>query len=353
MSEVAGTDASPVHFLFRLRLPSMASSSTRWLGWTAAGAAVAAGATTAYHRSLPPAHALDPALNLDSRILDTDHGRVHLYHRSGTGTPIVFLHSFNAVASSMEMRPLVQHYAEATDRPLWALDWLGFGRSERAHRSYSPAVYNDVLYAVLNDAVGRAADLVAVSLGCEFAASVALQAASLVRGCAFVAPTGLSADRGPSPFGRLAVKTAATVGGFTLPYFWLTRPSSLRRYLGAQVFQDAEAVPEALVYYGAQTARIQGAPYAPRHFVDGSLFQRNIDTEVYARLYRPTLILTPEAPAPTVQRFDRLSALKKANPRYITHTAVPGGLLPHWERPEPTVRALDDFLIDASSAHAE
>ena len=330
----------------------MASSPTRWLGWAAAGAAVAAGVTTAYHRSLPPAHALDPALNLDSRILDTDQGRVHLYHRPGTGTPLVFLHSFNAVASPMEMRPLVEHYAEATDRPLWVLDWLGFGRSERAHRSYDPAVYHAVLYTVLNDAVGSAADIVAVSLGCEFAASVALQAASLVRRCAFIAPTGLSADRGPSPFGRLAVKTAATVGGFTPPYFWLTRPSSLRRYLAAQVFRDAEAVPEALVYYGAQTARIQGAPYAPRHFVDGSLFQRNIDTEVYARLYRPTLVLTPESPAPTVQRFDRLPALKKANPRYITHTAVPGGLLPHWERPSKTLTALDDFLLDTKPVHA-
>ena len=330
----------------------MSSSSSRWLGWTAAGVAAAAGVTTAYHRSLPPAHALDPALNLESRVLDTDQGRVHLYHRPGTGTPLVFLHSFNAVASPMEMRPLVEHYAAATNRPLWALDWLGFGRSERTRRSYTPETYHDVLYAVLNDAVGPAADLVACSLGSEFAASVALQAASLVRRCAFIAPTGLSANRGPSPFGRLAVKTAATVGGFTPAYFGLTRPSSLRRYLATQVFQDAEAVPDALVYYGAKTARIQGAPYAPRHFVDGSLFQRNIDTEVYARLYRPTLILTPEAPTPTVQRFDRLPALTKANPRYITHATVPGGLLPHWERPTPTLRVLDDFLIGANDTDA-
>ena len=329
----------------------MSSSSSRWLGWTAAGVA-AAGAITAYHRSLPPAHTLDPALNLDSCILDTDQGRLHLYHRPGSGTPLVFLHSFNAVASPMEMRPLVEHYAAATARPLWALDWLGFGRSERTRRRYTPETYHDVLYAVLNDAVGSAADLVACSLGSEFAASVALQAALLVRRCAFIAPTGLSADRGPSPFGRLAVKTAATVGGFTPPYFWLTRPSSLQRYLATQVFQDDEAVPKALVHYGAKTARIYGAPYAPRHFVDGSLFQRNIDTEVYARLYRPTLILTPEAPAPTVQRFDRLPALKKANPRYITHAAVPGGLLPHWERTAPTFRALDDFLLNTNDADA-
>ena len=330
----------------------MASSPARWLGWAAVGAAAAAGVTTAYHRSLPPAHALDPALNLDSRILDTTHGRVHLYHRAGTGTPLVFLHSFNAVASPMEMRPLVAHYAETTDRPLWALDWLGFGRSERANRAYTPDVYHDVLYAVLNDAVGPSADLVAVSLGCEFAASVALQAASLVRRCAFIAPTGLSANRGPSPFGRLAVKTAATVGGFTPPYFWLTRPASLRRYLATQVFQDEASVPDALVYYGAQTARIQGAPYAPRHFVDGSLYRPRIDAEVYARLYRPTLILTPQAPAQTIQRFDRLPALQQANPRYIAHTAVPGGLLPHWERPDATLHALDDFLTDPAPAHA-
>ncbi|MES3628957.1 MAG: alpha/beta hydrolase [Longimonas sp.] len=323
----------------------MASSSfPRWLRWTTAGAASAALAISAYHRSLPPPHTLDPALNANTRILESSQGRLHLYHRPGTGTPLVFLHSFNAVASPMEMRPLFEHYAAATDRPLWALDWLGFGRSERADRSYDPSVYQDVLYDVLTDAVKAPADLVACSLGSEFAAAVALQAATQVRRCALIAPTGLSANRGPSPFGRLAVKTAASIGGFTGPYFWLTRPKSLRRYLAAQVFLDDE-VPEALVRYGAQTARIHGAPYAPRHFVDGSLFQRDIDTEVYARLYRPTLILTPQTPDTTVQRFDRLSALLKKNPRYLQHADVPGGLLPHWERPEPTLNALDAFLL--------
>jgi hypothetical protein len=65
---------------------------------------------------------------------------------------------------------------------------------------------------------------------------------------------------------------------------------------------------------------------------------------VYARLYRPTLFLTPEAPASTVQSFDRLPALLDHNPRDLSHQALPGGLLPHWEAPAPFFDAVDDFL---------
>lgn len=322
------------------------ASSTSWLrraGFAAAGLAGAALTTRLYHRQLPPPTALPPALNATSRIIEGETGRIHLYHRPGTGRPLVLLHSLNAVASPMEVRPIFERFATATNRPLYAVDWPGFGRSDRPNYRYTPDTYHDALYAVLNKVVREEpADLVACSIGCEFAASVALQAAPLVHRCVFIAPTGLSANRGPSPFGRLAVKTAATLGAFTAPYFWLTRPQSLRRYLSTQVFLDA--IPEALIRYGAHTARIHGAPYAPRYFVDGSLFQRKVDTEVYARLYRPTLLLTPQTPDPTVQRFDRLPALLDANPDALSHAEVPGGLLPQWERPTSTLNAITAFL---------
>jgi hypothetical protein len=63
-------------------------------------------------------------------------------------------------------------------------------------------------------------------------------------------------------------------------------------------------------------------------------------------LYRPTLLLTPSTPGPTVQSFDLLPPVLDRNPRTLTHQTLPGGLVPHWEAPTDTFDALAPFLLD-------
>ena len=297
-----------------------------------------------HRRTLPPPSALPPVLDWASRSLETPHGRSHCYVRPGTGAPIVLLHSLNAVASSHEMVPIAEHLAATTDRPLYAVDWLGFGRSDRPALDYTPKVYGDQLYEVLSDLLDAPADLVALSLGCEYAAWMGLQAAPLVRRLALISPTGLTAARGPSPAGRLALALAGPTGLFELFYYRLTRPASLRDYYERQVFLDAEHVTDALVDTAATTARAKGAPHAPRRFVQGRLYVPDAASDLYERLYRPTLLLTPSSPGPTVQSFDLLSPVLDQNPRALTHHTLPGGLMPHWEAPSALFDVLDPFL---------
>jgi pimeloyl-ACP methyl ester carboxylesterase len=296
-------------------------------------------------RTLPPPAALPPALDWDTRTVETAHGRSHCYVRPGTGPPVVLLHSLNAVASSFEMAPIAEHLAATTDRPLVAVDWLGFGRSDRPALDYTPAVYGDQLYRVLDDLLEGPADLVALSLGCEYAAWMGLQAAPRVRRLVLLSPTGLTDARGPSRAGRLALALSGPTGLFELFFARLTRPSSLRDFYERQVFLAPDAVPDALVEYAATTARAKGGHYAPRHFVQGDLYLPNVDTEIYGRLYRPTLLLTPNTPGPTVQSFDRLPAVLDQNSRDLSHRRLPGGLMPHWDHPDACFEALDDFLL--------
>jgi pimeloyl-ACP methyl ester carboxylesterase len=173
---------------------------------------------------------------------------------------------------------------------------------------------------------------------------MALQAAPLVRRLVLISPTGLSDDRGPSTPGRLGLALANRTGAFEGLYHRLTRRASLRSYYARQIFLDANAIPDALLDYAEQTAQVRGAHRAPLRFVDGTLFVENIVTDVYARLYRPTLLLTPNAPENTVQSFGRLPALLSQNDRHLTHETLPGGLLPHWEDPAPFFEVVDDFL---------
>lgn len=327
---------------------SAPSRLTRTILTVAGGAAGAyAGLTAArwwHRRTMPHPSTLPPALSWHTRTLETTHGRSHCYVRPGEGPPVVLLHSFNAVASTFEMKPVAEHLAETTDRPLIAVDWLGFGRSGRPAIDYTPSVYSDQLYQVLTDLADGPADLVALSLGSEYAAWMALQAAPQVRRLALISPTGLTADRGPSTGGRLSLSAAGATGAFELFFYRLTRRRSLRDYYARQVFANPDAVPDVLLDYAETTAHVKGAPHAPRRFVDGTLYLNDVCDEIYGRLYRPTLLLTPERPGPTVQSFDLLPRLLDANPRDVTHAALPGGLMPQWETPEALYDPLDPFL---------
>ncbi len=314
-------------------------------GATLAGSYLGLQAALRWQRSRLPAPSILPkVLDADSRAFELSEGRVNYYVRPGSGTPVVLLHSFNAAASPHEIRPIFDHLAATTERPLYALDWFGFGRSARPDVRYDAALYERQLYRFLDTAVEAPADVVALSLGCEYAARVALQAAPLVRRLVLVAPTGLTADRDRSLSLRVALGVAGRVGLFELLFYRLTRRDSLRRFYQRQVFVDPDTVPDDLVDAAHTTSHARGAHHAPRRFVDGSLFLEDVADTVYARLYRPTLLLTPTDPARTVQRFDRLPQVLDANERDLQHALLPGGLLPHWEAPDPFFEALDDFV---------
>lgn len=302
---------------------------------------------------LPAPSALPPALDADARTFELPAGRVNYYVRPGTGVPIVLVHSFNAAASSFEMRPLYDHLAATTDRPLYAVDWLGFGRSARPDLAYAPALYLDQLRRFLQERVGSAADLVGLSLGAEYAARVAHELPTAVRRLVLISPTGLGNDRGPSPVGRFFVKAASGVGAFELLYYGLTRRASIRRFYARQVFLDPARIPDALVEYAYTTSHARGGHHAPRRFVDGTLFPPAPAASVYTRLYRPTLLVTPREAADTVQDFRRAAEVVAENARDLTRLTLDSGLMPHWEDPAPLFDALDAFLRTEASAHAD
>lgn len=315
------------------------------LALTATAAGTYAGLSAAcwwQQRQLPPASLLPSVYDWASRTIETRSGRTHCAVRPGSGPPLVLLHSINAAASNAEMKPLAEHLAAATDRPLYALDWIGFGRSARPDMIYTPEVFVQQLYDVLAG-LDAPADLVALSLGGEYAAWLGLRAAPAVRRLVLISPTGLTAPRRLTGTKRLALQAAAGTGIFDLLFYPLTRRSSLQRFYERQVFPDA-AVPQALVDFAATTTQAKGAHHAPRYFLEGSLFVEDVAEEIYARLYRPTLLLTPNRPGPTIQSFDRLPAVLDANPRSLTHHTLPGGLMPHWDQPDPCFAAVDSFL---------
>ena len=76
-------------------------------------------------------------------------------------------HSVNAAASAYEMKPLWDAYAGT--RPVYALEWPGFGSSDRPDLRYTPELMTRALNALVAE-LGSEVDVVALSLGSEFAA---------------------------------------------------------------------------------------------------------------------------------------------------------------------------------------
>src|SRR5690349_11868446 len=141
--------------------------------------------------AMPPPLAADRFERDDSGI-----GRVACYGAVPTGSaqpPLLLVHSVNAAATAYEMKPLFEHYRAI--RPVYALDLPGFGLSDRSDRPYTPRLMTDAVLRLVADIRRTHADapinVIALSLGCEFAARAAPEAVNSFRSVALISPTGL------------------------------------------------------------------------------------------------------------------------------------------------------------------
>lgn len=271
-------------------------------------------------------------------------GNARFYFREGTGRPLVFIHSFNAAASSFEMKPLFESAADLTRRPLFALDWLGFGLSDRPDIRYRPELFQRQLRRFMNEHVPGAADVIALSLGGEYAATLALTAPFHFNRLVLLSPTSLGAKPNSSSLRYFLVHGTAATGGFELFFYRLAQRDRIRSFYERQVFLTPDDVPDELVDYAHLTANVKGAHRAPRYFVAGDLFLDEVARNAYAKVTVPTLMVIPEKPESTVQRFERVKHTQARNQQYLHAKRLRSGLMPQWDALDRLQPLLTDFL---------
>jgi pimeloyl-ACP methyl ester carboxylesterase len=287
---------------------------------------------------------LPSALHGDRVEFDSRAGRLSAYV-SGSGPPLLLIHSINAVASAAEVRPLYEHYARR--RTVVALDLPGYGFSQRSDREYSPRLMTDALHAVVDRIHARVAsgpvDALALSLSAEFLARAAWEAPAQFRTLAFVSPTGLNGAR---PYRGSTGSTRAVPGAYAVLrgpgwggalFRLLTRPAVIRYFLrrtwgGAQI-------DERLRRYNVLTARQPGAEYAPLYFLSGSLFSGDID-RIYEQLAHPVWMSRGTRGDFAKYRQEPIVRARR-NWRF---SAFESGALPFFELPEQFCSAYDEFL---------
>ncbi len=299
--------------------------------------------------------ALPPAIDAErERFSGEKTGFLNVYadvnaDQSAKQPPLVLIHSINAAGSAYELRPIFQAYRGQRD--VYALDLPGFGFSERADRVYSPNLYKDAILALL-DRIGVPADVIALSLGCEFAARAALERPDAFRSLALISPSGFTSREQ-----KRASQNASDKGTsdtflklFSVPlwsqafYDLIATPQSIRFFL-KQSFEGA--VDPGLENYGYLTSHQPGARFAPLYFVSGMLFSPDIRVAVYAKLSLPVLVLYDRD---AFVRFDTLPDFLAAHDNWQAVRVEPTKGLPQFEQLADVTHALDEFWAKAEDA---
>lgn len=294
--------------------------------------------------------AMPPPLTADRFDLrDPGGGRIACYastSAAGALPPLLLVHSVNAAATAYEMGPLFEHYRE--DRLVYALDLPGFGLSDRNERRYTPRLMTD---AVLGIAAkirrrhgGAAIDLMALSLGCEFAARAATEAADSFRSVALISPTGF--DKRSARAAQNAAKTRAIPWLHSALNFplWkrglfsaLTSRASIRYFL--QKTFGAKEIDEGLLEYDYIATHQPGAENAPYYFVSGYLFSTDA-LDLYRALKAPVWMAHGV-------RGDFVDYEQKAVVQNLPNWKIDvfqTGAMPHFEKPGEFIARYDDFI---------
>jgi pimeloyl-ACP methyl ester carboxylesterase len=300
---------------------------------------------------------LPPAIAAERRSLRTAAAGALSYYADDTvsGRPLLLIHSINAAASAYEMRPLFEHYRD--QRPIYAVDLPGFGFSERSDRVYSPQLYTAVLRELLGEIVTsrEAVDVVALSLGSEFAARAALQEPERVRSLALISPTGLTtrAQRNRSERAGESASGASVYQIFRFPLWSQALYDALASRWSIRYFLQKSFVgaPDpGLVTYAYATSHQPGARFAPLRFVTGQLFSPDIREAVYEQLPMSVLALYDQD---AFVSFDALAHVVARNPHWRAMRIAPSRGLPQFERLDETVQALATFWQDVEVKSAE
>jgi len=271
-------------------------------------------------------------------------GDVHYayYAREGRGRPLVLLHSINAVASAHEMRPIARAFLRDRDRPVYALEWVGFGHSDRPEIDYTPGLLEDQLEHWLERVIRPAggADVVGLSLGATYAAEVARRRPDLVRSLVALEPAGLGDES--TEIGRGWSRLLFTLPGVQRAFYdRLTTPEALARFARDNLFTPEFGVPDEYVNFAAETARVEGAPRPLDDFLSGRMSPDDA-LETFRRLRQPLLLIHGTVASRRMESYTRLPELE-GRPN-VTVVSLPTGSMPHWERAREVAERIRDFV---------
>lgn len=279
---------------------------------------------------------ISPAI-FATRVFQTTRGQL-VYHESGSGEPLVFLHEVCLGASSYLWSKVYPEFA-STNR-VYAVDLLGFGESERSPGRRTADDHAQAIAEFLRGiCASRRATIVASGLGAAFAALAASHHPELVGRLILLMPTGLQeAGSNRLPAGMRFASALPMVNLF-LYRNYLSRRAAVRAWLCEFGFHNASRVTEEMVDVLTTCAQQSGAHHAAFDFLTGRL-NMELDSRIAALAMPVTLIWGENTIFPGLELGEKLSL--RTGTRMVT--LPDAGMLAALERPEALTALLQQEL---------
>lgn len=234
---------------------------------------------------------ISPAI-FSTRVATTSHGEV-IYHISGSGEPLVFLHGIYLGASSYEWSKVYPHFTMG--REVIVPDLIGFGESERPGVAMDATDYAESLAEfLLETCPGRRPTIVASGLTAGIALLLASRHPERIERLIVLLPTGLKESGKWRAAGMVALAGLPGINRFVYRNY-LSRPAFIRGWLSRFALGDASRVTEEMVHILSTCAQQFGAEHAIFGFLKGRL-AFDIESRL-GRVPQPVTILWPEKAA--------------------------------------------------------
>jgi pimeloyl-ACP methyl ester carboxylesterase len=243
-----------------------------------------------------------------TRIFYTSRGQL-VYHESGQGGPLVFLHGIYVGASSYEWSKVYPHFAGK--HQVLAVDLLGFGESERHDVLLSADDHVQILTELLRAKCGgERASIVASGLGAGFATVLAAQHPELVQRLILLMPVGyVQFGRRHLPK-RYGVFSRVPLLNRAFYRRYLSTRIQIRAWLKSSGFADPEKIGDEVIEVLTTFAQQFGAERAILQWLSGR-FDLDLQKRL-AELSQPVTLLWGEnSVAPPLEWGYRLQPAAK------------------------------------------
>lgn len=257
-----------------------------------------------------------------------------VYETLGEGDPVLLLPAFSTVSSRTEMAGIARILAARFQ--VVALDWLGFGDSDRPALQYGRSLYQQFLQDFVENCFQQPVAIVAAGHAAGYAMNLAARHPESCSKLILIAPTWkgpLRAMGVPIPLATGLKNTIRLPLLGQILYGVNTHPAFLRWMYKRHVFRDMTQLTPDLLAYKHEITQHSGARFAPAAFVTGGLDpmdDRQTWLETGQSLSQPVqAIVASLAPPKSKAEMLALAALPSIEAR-----EVPGTLGAHEEYSE-------------------
>jgi pimeloyl-ACP methyl ester carboxylesterase len=127
--------------------------------------------------------------NSNAQYYDWKFGKIH-YTVSGTGTPLLLIHSLETGASSYEFIKLAESLSK--QYKLYTIDLLGYGKSEKPKITYTAYLYVQLLSDFIKDIIQEPTNIMTSGKSNAYITMLSYQDSALINNMIFINPASIS-----------------------------------------------------------------------------------------------------------------------------------------------------------------